>query len=79
MTTTPVVESNPSISASSWFNVCSRSSFETNARAAALTDRVDLVDEDDRGRALPRLAEQIANPRRTDADEHLHEARPVTE
>ena len=31
ITTTPVVGSNPSISARSWFRVCSRSSFETTA------------------------------------------------
>ena len=46
-----------------------------DAAAAALADRVDLVDEDDRGRALARGGEQVAHPRRADADEHLHEAR----
>ena len=43
--------------------------------AAPLTDRVDLVDEDDRGRGLARRREQIADARRADADEHLDEAR----
>src|ERR1700761_9222435 len=45
------------------------------ARAcAALADRVDLVDEDDRGCPLARLGEQVTDPRRADADEQLHEA-----
>ena len=43
--------------------------------AAALADRVDLVDEDDRGRRLAGRGEQVADPRGADADEHLDEAR----
>ena len=41
--------------------------------AALAADRVDLVDEDDRGRLLLRGLEQVAHARRADADEHLHE------
>ena len=45
------------------------------ARAGpALADGVDLVDEDDRGRPLARLGEQVAHPRGADADEQLDEA-----
>jgi hypothetical protein len=36
-------------------------------------DRVQLVDEDDRGRGLPRLLEQVADTGRADADDHLDE------
>ena len=43
--------------------------------AAGATDRVDLVDEDDAGRLLLGLLEQIAHARSTHADEHLHEVR----
>ena len=43
------------------------------SRAALAADRVDLVDEDDRGRLLARGVEQVADARRADADEHLHE------
>src|SRR4029079_16844505 len=44
------------------------------ARAAARpADGVDLVDEDDRGRHLPGLAEQLSDPARADADDHLDE------
>ena len=44
---------------------------ETGAALAA--DRVDLVDEDDRGSLLARGLEEVAHPRRADTDEHLHE------
>ena len=43
--------------------------------SARAPDRVDLVDEDDRGRVLARLLEQIAHARRADADDHLDELR----
>ena len=46
---------------------------ETGAALAA--DRVDLVDEDDRGRLLAGGLEEVAHPARADADEHLHEVR----
>ena len=36
-------------------------------------DRVDLVDEDDRRRHLPRLREQLAHAAGADADDHLDE------
>src|SRR5262249_34847694 len=37
--------------------------------AAAAAERIELVDEDDAGRCLARLLEQIAHARRADADE----------
>ena len=76
-TTTPELGSNPSISASSWFSVCSRSSFDTTApRAGApAADGVDLVDENDGGGALAGLFEQVANAGCADADEQFDEAR----
>src|SRR5262245_8573671 len=42
---------------------------------AMAPDRVDLVHEDDAGRVLLALLEQVAHTRRADADEHLHEVR----
>ncbi len=44
-----------------------------HAGAAVAADGVDLVDEDDRGRVLLGLLEQVAHPAGADADEHLHE------
>ena len=38
-------------------------------------DRVELVDEDDRRRVLARLVEELADPRGTEAGEHLDEGR----
>src|SRR5204862_2753483 len=38
-------------------------------------DGVELVDEDDRGRVLPRFLEQLANSRGAEAGEHLDERR----
>ena len=46
---------------------------EPDPAAAALADRVDLVDEHDRGRGGAGLLEQIAHARGADADEHLDE------
>ena len=43
--------------------------------ASALADGVDLVDEDDRGGPLAGVGEEVADPRRPDADEELDEAR----
>ena len=43
------------------------------AGAAMTADRVDLVDEDDAGRVLLALLEQVAHARGADADEHLDE------
>ena len=66
--------SNPSISASSWLSVCSFSSCPRHrAHAARPPQRVQLVDEDDARRRLPRLLEQVAHPRGADAHEHLDE------
>src|SRR5207249_1155104 len=38
-------------------------------------DGVELVDEDDRRRSLTRFVEELAHPRRAEADEHLDESR----
>ena len=43
------------------------------SRAAVASDRVDLVDEDDAGRVLLALLEEVAHARGADADEHLDE------
>ncbi len=43
--------------------------------AAPRADRVELVDEEDRGRVLARLAEQAADARGAEAGEHLDERR----
>ena len=45
------------------------------ATGARHADGVELVDEDDRGRVLPRLLEELADPRRAEAREHLDERR----
>ena len=42
---------------------------------AAAPQRIEFVDEDDAGRRLARLLEQVANARRADPDEHLDELR----
>src|SRR5690606_12094202 len=47
----------------------------TQARATVSSDRVDLVDEDDAGRVLLALLEEIAHAAGADAHEHLHEVR----
>ena len=46
---------------------------ELRAAAARAADGVQLVDEDDRGRRLTRLLEQVAHARGADADDHLDE------
>ncbi len=43
------------------------------ACATVTADSVDLINEDDAGRVLLALFEQVANTRCADADEHLHE------
>ena len=45
------------------------------AGTAVPSDRVDLVDEDDRRRVRLGLLEQVTHPGRTDTDEHLDEVR----
>ena len=46
---------------------------ELRAAAAGTPDGVQLVDEDDRGRSLTRLLEQVAHAGGADADDHLDE------
>jgi hypothetical protein len=79
MMMTPLDASKPSISTSSWFSVCSRSSCGTEAGAhragAALADRVDLVEEHQARGLLLGLLEQFAHARRAQTDEHLDELR----
>ena len=59
-------------------SVCSFSSWpHVGIGAAGAAQRVEFVDEDDRRRLLARLLEQIAHPRRADADEHFDEFRAV--
>ena len=68
----------PSISASNWLSVCSRSSLPppmAQPGSPALPDGVDLVDEHDGRRRLAGLLEQVAHPGRSHAHEHLHELR----
>ncbi len=46
---------------------------ETRGAGPGLADGVELVDEDDAGRLLLGLLEEIAHARGSDTDEHLHE------
>jgi hypothetical protein len=71
--TTPLSASKPSISVSSWFSVCSRSSLPPKRPVPGLADSVDLVDEDDARGLLLGLLEQVPDPGRAHAHEHLHE------
>merc|ERR1719248_467448 len=48
---------------------------EAAPAGALAADGVDLIDEDDARRVLLRVAEQVADARRADADEHLDELR----
>ena len=76
MMMTPLEESKPSISARSWFSVCSRSSWPPTkpvAPARRLADGVQLVDEHDAGRLLLGLLEEVAHARGAHAHEHLDE------
>ena len=77
MITMPRSVSKPSISASSWFSVCSFSSCPplSGPMPRALAQGIQLVDEDDAGGVLRGLFEQVAHPCGADADEHLHELR----
>ena len=72
----PMVGSKPSISASSWLSVCSRSSLATTAPWPARRWPIASISSMKMiaGRPLARLGEQVADPGRADADEHLHEA-----
>ena len=49
----------------------------TETGAARTSDRVDLVDEDDRGRCCLRLVEDLSDPCGAHADEELNELRSV--
>merc|ERR1719253_2488693 len=70
----PGLPSKPSISTRIWLMVCSRSSLPPPLAAAALPGHgVDLVDEDDAGRVLLGLAEDVADAGGADAHEHLDE------
>src|SRR6266566_5180160 len=66
MMMTPLEVSNPSISTSSWLRVCS---------GPGLADGVQLVQEHEAGGLLLGLVEQLPDPGRAQADEHLHELR----
>ena len=76
-TTMPWVMSKPSISDSSWFSVCSRSSLETTAPEPARRWPMASISSTKMiaGRPLARLGEQVTDPGRADADEQLDEAR----
>ena len=50
---------------------------EASGTRPRLSDRVELVDEDDARPALLGLLEEVAYPARADADEHLDELRPA--
>src|SRR5206468_2151742 len=71
--TRPELGSKPSISTSSWLRVLLLVVPAEPGGAARPAERVELVDEDDRRRLLPRLLEQIADSRGAHADEHLDE------
>jgi len=74
MMITPSLASKPSISTSSWFRVCSRSSCPPpTARAALAAHSVDLVDEDQAGGVLLAFVKQVPHARGADADEKLDE------
>ena len=49
------------------------------AAGARRADGVELVDEDDRRRVLARLGEELADPGRAEAGEHLNERRGARE
>ena len=44
-------------------------------RASLASDSIDLIDEDQAGRLLFPLFEQVSHPGCTDTDEHLHKIR----
>ena len=74
----PVDESKPSSSTSSWFSVCSFSSwpptpYAPRARPSASSSSMKMI----AGASLRAWIEEIAHSRRADADEHLDELRAV--
>ena len=77
-TTTASTDSNPSISVRIWFERLLALVVGAGDRyrpLAGASDRVELVDEDDRRRGLLGLGEQIAHPRCSDPDDRLDELR----
>src|SRR5262245_24667732 len=48
----------------------------SDVRTAGAAERIEFVDENDRGRVLTRLLEQIAYPGGTHPDEHFDELGP---
>ena len=72
MITTSSAPPKPSSSTSSWFRVWSCSRLWRAARTGR-ADGVELVDEDDRGRVLARLFEELADAGGAEAGEHLDE------
>ena len=75
---TPMLGSNPSISTSNAFKVCSRSSLTAADMHAALpADGIQFINENDAGGMAFGLLKQIAHPCRADADEHFHKIAPA--
>ena len=73
---TPSFDSKPSISTSKRVQrLLALVVSAAEACAAMAADRVNFIDEDDAGRVLLALLEQVANAARADADEHLDEVR----
>ncbi len=74
--TMPTLVSKPSISASIWFSVCSRSSWPPPRPAPRLRPMESISSTKMiAGACLRAGCEQVAHARRADADEHLHEVR----
>ena len=72
--TMPSVASKPSISASIWLSVCSRSSWPPPSPAPRLRPMESISSTKMiAGACLRAVCEQVAHPGRADADEHLHE------
>ena len=74
MTTTSSRAPKPSSSTRSWFSVWSCSRWKPPP-IRARADGVELVDEDDRGRVLARLLEELADACGAEPREHLDEGR----
>ena len=73
---TPPLTSKPSISTSSWFSVCSRSSWPPPRPAPRCRPTASISSTKTMaGRVGLGLLEQVADPAGADADEHLDEVR----
>jgi hypothetical protein len=68
------VRENPACGAHARARACART-----AAGALASNRVDLVDEDDAGRVLLGLREEVAHAARAHAHEHLKEKRATKE